>query len=252
MLLIRFFRVILPLLAAFAGLVYISLTMAGGFKRHSFLDKVYLFKIDATNIKAYKSPAGRAPNTSPAEHIGLSNNYYFYMWGYCHSRYPMRFKYCTKPKIGYYFNPLGILKKYLVKESVVKVPSKTGSFIDKVKIGSMIMTGFYAAGLVFTALLLLFKLVVAIFDLGDKAPRIIGCLAMIFTLLASISSTALIIVIKRTIKKDAGYLNLKVHYGKSSLIYSWVAAYTVLIAYISLLIANRQLQKRRQATEKLY
>ncbi|CCJ30014.1 unnamed protein product [Pneumocystis jirovecii] len=252
MLLIRFFRIILPLLASLAGLVYISLTMAGGFRRHPFLDKVYLFKIDTTNIQAYKFPSERPPNVTPAEHIGLNNHYYFYMWGHCDARRHMYLKRCTKPKIGYHFNPLSILREKLLKGSVVKVPSKTGSFTDKVKIGSIVMTGLYAAGLVFSALLFLSKLIFAIFDLDDKAPRVIAGLAMIFNLLAATSSTALIIIIKRTIKTDAGYLNLKVHYGKSSLIYSWVAAYTVLIAYISLLIANRQLQKRRQATEKLY
>lgn len=248
-----FFRIVLPLLATLAGLACLVLTMVGGLKRHSFLDKTYMFEIDVSTIVPYEKPSTTLlSGTTVANSVGLSNHYYFYMWNFCEADTPLKIKRCSDPKIWYYFDPIDILQKQLGTGVRVKLPRDTKSFVRNVRVTSLVLEISSAVGVVAITLLLVFKTVSAVFDLGDSACRFAAAVATTDVLLTSIGVTGLILWIKDMVKKKAGYLKVYVTLGKMTLIFSWVSTYLIIVALISLLVAQRLIQKRRAATEKLY
>lgn len=254
MFILCFFRTILPLLAIVAGLVYILLTMLGGAQRQSLLDRVYLFRLDATNIRPYKMPETIQynANLSPAHKIGLENHYYFYIWNYCESsKYP-RVKKCSSPNVQHYFDPVRILRKNLYKGVVVKLPSGTKSFIDRIRIVTICMTVTSSLAFILTILSLIFKLVAFAFKYDDKVPRGTVGITALMSFIASCFITSIPVSVKKMNDDNAGYLKVKVIYGSLMLIYTWIATFTILIAYVSSLIAYRHIQKRKTETEKLY
>ncbi|KAG4303871.1 hypothetical protein PORY_002725 [Pneumocystis oryctolagi] len=252
---LRFLRTLPVLVATAIGFCFIVFTILGNTRRSAFLDKIYLFKIDSSNIVAYKQPDARHPNVTAAENIGLGNKYYFYLWGYCEDHQHPKFTYCTDFSSGYYFDPVSILKRRLIRDAIVKLPSGTDSFINKVKISTIVVKSLYGSAIALILLLFIVSLVVSIFGLGDgvsSAVSFIAFTAMLFSLVASGCLTALIMTIKGKIENKAGYLNLVVNYGRMPIIYTWIAAYVIIVAYVVLLIMNQQIKRRRIATEKLY
>lgn len=249
--LVRFFRTILPFFLTLFALLSATFVVMGGVRRDPFLNKNYVFKIDARNISAYKAPP-RDASATHAENIGLSNYYYFSLWGHCHSKYGLKGLTCTDPKIDYYFNPKSILRSQLKKNVIVRLPSGTEVFAKRVRIASLCMIILYLVGLLFTLLTLFSIFVITISGTGLLFASLISGYAAFSLISASSTLTILYYFVKTLIRDKAGYLRLKTSYGKYALFYTWFSSSIILVVFISLLLATRFDRKKKTEAAKLY
>lgn len=248
---IRLFRTILPLLTISFALVSISFTLLAGVKRDSYLDRNYVFKIDATNFVQLQN-TGYTQGSTPANSIGLANYYYVYLWNHCESNKKMKFIYCSKPRFDYYFNSVRLLKARLKRNARVRIPSGSSSYHKRLQITSYSALALLVLGTILSLTTLVFVVIVTLAGSSAVFTSVLSGVSTLVLILGSGLVTGQYLELSSLIRDKASYLRVKTEEGRGGILYLWLSCVFSLVSFVSLLLATRFIRKKKETTAKLY
>lgn len=249
--LVRVFRTLLPLVVIALSLLSLCLTLFAGLRRDPYIDKNYVFKVDATNFAQYQGPRHDAGST-PANSIGLANYYYVYLWNHCESNKKMNFFYCSRPRIDYYFNSVRLLKARLKRDVLVKIPTGSDSYHKRLQITSYCALAFLAFGLVLSFTTFVFVGIITLVGSGAAFTSALSGISTLVLIIGSGLVSGQYLELKNLIRDKASYLKVTGEEGSWGLFFLWASSALSLLSFISLLLATRFIRNKREATAKLY
>jgi hypothetical protein len=97
----------------FVATVFLVLTNIGNVSTQKGLTRMYMFKLDVTNIVPAEIPDASLIN-SLARTLGLHDFYQVGMWNYCEGYNTDGVTQCSKPELLYWFNPVEIILNQLL------------------------------------------------------------------------------------------------------------------------------------------
>lgn len=248
--LIRVFRTILPLVLLLAGLISLSLILFAGLKRNPYLDRNYMFKVDASHFKVQEVPNKMAHNTS-VESIGLMNNYYVYLWNHCESKHGLKHLYCSEPRFDYYFDSVRLLKARLKKGVLVKIPANSSQYHKRLRVTTYVGLIALVLGLLLSVATLVFVVIITVSGSNAVFTSVLSGFSLFAYILGSGFLVGQYYQLADLIKKKANYLQVKPRLGTYGPFYLWLTCGITFTAFISLLLATRFFYNKREAA-KLY
>ncbi|KTW31631.1 hypothetical protein T552_00270 [Pneumocystis carinii B80] len=247
---VRIFRTVLPLIIISLTLVSVSLTIFAGVRRDPYLDKNYVFKIDATQFAGQKDLYSGSGST-PANKIGLANHYYVFLWNHCESNKDMKFMYCSKPRFDYYFNSVKLLKARLRRDARVRIPSGSDSYHKRLRVTSYCSLALLLLGMITSLATFVFVIIITLAGSSAVFTSTLSGVSTLFLILGSSLLTAQYLELSNLIRDKAGYLKVKGEEGIGGLFFLWFSSALSVLSFISLLLATRFIRKKKEAA-KLY
>lgn len=148
---------------------------------------------------------------------------------------------CSKPTSLYYFNPVKILLSELLAGATITLPSDILTILRLIQIASNVMLILFLLGIIFTFLsLLLSPLSLLRSPHFSPRPRScwVGCGLGLISFLAAFCTTVAAVVgtvmftIMRNVLRSQPMLNIGAELGVQMLAFMWVAAGSVLFAFV--------------------
>lgn len=248
---IRLFRTALPLLAILFALVSISFTIFAGVRRDPYLNRNYVFKIDATDF-AQHGDVRHNEGSTPANSVGLTNYYYVYLWNHCESNKELKFVYCSKPRFDYYFDSVRLLKARLKRNAKVMVPSGSSSYHKRLQITSYSALALLVLGVILSFTTFVFVVIVTLAGSTAVFTSVLSGVSTFVQILGSGLVTGQYVELRSLIQDKASYLKVKSEEGLRGFFFLWLSCVFSLVSFISLLLATRFIRKKKEATAKLY
>lgn len=208
------------------------------------IPSIYLLKLDVSHIIPISSGNSRLLN-SVARSLGLHDFYQVGIWNFCEGYLdeyvcPLSLSslltlnrgvtFCSEPKQFYWFNPVEILVGELLAGAQIALPSQVVTILDLLKIGSMVMYGFFMAGLIFNFFLLFLTPLVIRTRWYSLLVTLIGTIATILVVVASIIATVIMVAAKVALTAQ-DELNIRADIGVKFFAFMWVAAGCTLLAW---------------------
>jgi hypothetical protein len=228
--------------------IFLLLVNIGQVRNQSPLNTWYFFRFDVSNIIP-ESTENAAVFNSFAKSVGLHDFYDVAMWGFCEGYYNEGVTDCSKPQLLYWFDPLAIMQKELLRGaqgklvgalargavanfSPVSLPAEVLGYLHIVQVASQVMFGcFFASVMACFVSIFLVPLVVhsklltvpiAIFSFMTTAAVVIG---------AGIS-TGIWTILQMELKNYASEVNIVADLGLPMFVFQWCAAGCAMIAMI--------------------
>ncbi|OBT65269.1 hypothetical protein VE03_04654 [Pseudogymnoascus sp. 23342-1-I1] len=234
---------ILACVLLFIGFIFLILILTAQTSLKPVLKSTWFIKIDLSNILVRSTtPGSEFPLlNSIARSLGLHDFYLVGLWNYCEGYNDEGITNCSKPVSLYYFNPVKILLSELLAGATITLPSDILTILRLIQIASNAMFLLFLLGIIFTFLSLLLS-PLSLLRSPHFSPRQrscwVGCglglisfLAAFCTIVAAVVGTVMF-TIMRNVLKSQPMLNIGAELGVQMLAFMWVAAGSVLFAFV--------------------
>ena len=138
---------------------------------------------------------------------------------------------CSTPTRSFWFNPVEVLLDELLAGAAIALPSEVNDILSILRIASHIMFGFFLAGLVLNALLMMAAPIVLYSRWWSLPFSIFSFIAVILVLVASALGTAMSFVFQYAMNAQPD-LNVRAVVGLKMLAFMWIATGFTIIAFI--------------------
>ncbi|KAF8425687.1 SUR7/PalI family-domain-containing protein [Tirmania nivea] len=212
------------------SLVFTILVLIGNMYDQPVLNRIYFLKLDLSNLIPTQVPNSVLIN-SIAQSLGLRDFYQVGLWGYCEGYNDKGVTWCTKPKNWYWFDPVEIITKQLLKGAKIALPEDIAKPLELAKGASYWMFVTWLVGAVFT-LLSVCGSWVAIYSrwttgcTGAVVGVAMGCITIGATMATTIYS-----LFRSTFEKAPG-VTVSGILGKEMFMYMWMAAGFNMAAFV--------------------
>lgn len=220
----------LPFVLTLASLICLIIVLLGlSNKGNAFLSSLWFLRINTTNLKVGSTTV----QTGIEKVTGLAGRYDIGLFNYCRGAgLKDQPNFCSGRQLGYYFNPL---KVWQLEDTPLPalVPDEWQKALDAYQGASKWMSAAYIVALVCSIVtLLLGTLSFFLSRISTFMTSIAAGLAILFTVGASATATAVFIIIKGVVEDKLKKYGVRTDINGRALSITWLAAAFALIAGI--------------------
>lgn len=223
------------------SLVFLILAIIGNINNDPVIRSTYFLNVNISDIILQSVPDVAFVN-SIAETVGLHDFYQVGMWSYCEGYNGQGITSCSSPRLLYWFDPVEILLRELLKGATIVLPTDVVNVLHIVRTASHWMFASFMVGACLTFLCIFF----APMAFSHK-PRwvhragrvffrslpitLLTFGAALFTTGASLIASVMFTIFRNKFQ-SISVLNIKAKLGKPMLVFIWVASGFNLIGFL--------------------